>query len=168
MNATLNIISPLCVIQTLLTLLKNWCLSPPLYLLLQSRGRFLTVLFISFVTDQFFEKPIRKILDFFRNYKAKKLILFSITKVNQKVFLADFGGDLDHGYLKSDESNIFQSSRTYWFIKQVSVLSIQFANEILKSRSFCFIRTKLKSQKACLCSLFQASSLHTVVPFFMF
>ena len=60
-----------------------------------------------------FEKPIRKILDFFRNYKAKKLIIFSITKVNQKVFLADFGGDLDHGYLKSDESKIFQSSRTY-------------------------------------------------------
>ena len=85
MNATLNIISPLCVIQTLLTLLKNWCLSPPLYLLLQSRGRFLTVLFISFFTDLFFENLSRKIIAIFRNSKAKKLILFSIIKVNQKV-----------------------------------------------------------------------------------
>ena len=110
MNATLNIISPLCVIQTLLTLLKNWCLSPPLYLLLQSRGRFLTVLFISFVTDLFFENPIRKILDFFRNYKAKKLILFSITKVNQKVFF----GWLWWGF----RSWIPEK----WWIKHISIL----------------------------------------------
>ena len=87
MNATSNMISPHCVIQTLLTLLKNWCLSPPLYLLLQSRGRFLTVLFISFFTHwSIFWKSHSENTSHFQEFQSKEIDTFFNNKSQWKWF----------------------------------------------------------------------------------
>ena len=87
MNATSSMISPHCVIQTLLTLLKNWCLSPPLYLLLQSRGRFLTVLFISFFTHwSIFWESHSENTSHFQEFQSKEIDTFFNNKSQSKSF----------------------------------------------------------------------------------